>query len=237
MNFVVAGAVFLLALLIALISYAAIPRFTYESDELSTDDSVKRDAVPAPTLTDIFLRHTAKQWLFFLFVSLLCAVSAYLLSAGGFILLDLCRATVVSLTLMSAMIIDRKTHRIPNILVCIALGAGAILLLLEFLFYRETFVNSLVTYVVGLICCVVLFYVLARLTKNGIGMGDVKLVAAMGWLLGLSLTLFSVLFALLVCSAAALFLLIGKKKNSHDRIPFGPFLFFGHILMLLLFSI
>ena len=91
--------------------------------------------------------------------------------------------------------------------------------------------------VAGFICCVVLFYVLSRLTKEGIGMGDVKLISVVGLLLGLSSTLMSVLFSLILCTLASIVLLFGKKKSRNDRIAFGPFMFFGYILMFILFSL
>ena len=85
--------------------------------------------------------------------------------------------------------------------------------------------------------CIVLFYALARLTKDGIGMGDVKIIAAMAWILGLFDTLIVVLFALLICAGVSVVLLARKKKDKSDAVPFGPFLFLGYILMLLLFGI
>ena len=237
MNIVAAGVVFLLALFTGVAAYAAIPRFTYESDENDGEGGAHQEPSSAPTLMDVIRERTQSQWLALGVLSWLCAGAAWRLAAAGVALLDLCRHIAVMLSLMAALLIDRKTHKIPNLLVLALLGAGALLLLIEFLGDRAAGFSAHMPGAAGLLCCVVLFYLLARLTKDGIGMGDVKLIAAMGWLLGLATTLFSVLFALLLCSCTAIVLLFRKKKGKDDRIPFGPFLFFGHICMLLLFTV
>ena len=75
------------------------------------------------------------------------------------------------------------------------------------------------------------------MTHNGLGMGDVKLISATAWLLGLTITLFSVLFGLILCALIAIGLMLTKRKNKADLIPFGPFIFGGYVLLLLLFRV
>jgi leader peptidase (prepilin peptidase)/N-methyltransferase len=151
--------------------------------------------------------------------------------------IELCKHSAVALFLQSVMIIDWKTHLIPNRLVLALVGIGTLLIAIEMILYRTEVLRPLLMSVAGLLCCLVLFYILSRLTKDGISMGDVKLIAAMGWVLGVSTTLFAVFFAMLLCTIAAIFLLLSKKKNKSDRIAFGPFLFFGYIVFLMLISL
>lgn len=237
MSFVVAGVVLILALLCSVVSFLAIPKYEDEAIENGNELQVNKNASPATSIANFFSKENWKQWLFAIGISVICAVIAYFAFNTGIKPLNLCRQMVVALALLSAMIVDRKTHQIPNLLILSVLGIGAILLVAEFLLYRETFLTILIMSVAGLLICVVLFYILARLTKEGIGMGDVKLISSMGWMLGLASTLMAVLFALILCTLVAVVLLFKKKKNKNDRIPFGPFVFFGYILMLLLFSL
>lgn len=237
MSFVVAGVVLILALLCSVVSFLAIPKYEDEATENGNELQVNKNESPATAIANFFSKDNWKQWLFAIGISVICAVIAYFAFNTGIKPLNLCRQMVVALALLSAMIVDRKTHQIPNLLILGVLGIGAILLVAEFFLYRETFLTTLIMSVAGLLICVVLFYVLARLTKEGIGMGDVKLISSMGWMLGLASTLMAVLFALILCTLVAVVLLFGKKKNKNDRIPFGPFVFFGYILMLLLFSL
>ncbi len=81
----------------------------------------------------------------------------------------------------------------------------------------------------------VIFLFLAMGTREqGIGGGDIKLVAAVGVYLGGKLTLYGVIIGL----AAALFFALGmevwsQKKGKNRGIPLAPFLSFGFAWMLL----
>lgn len=233
MNLVVAGVVLLLSLTIGVASYISAPFF----EKMNSDSEEDSKTTSAITFSSFFNKSNWKQITFLGVLSLICSVAAVLSYNSGASVLGLCRQVIVALILLSAMIIDSKTRLIPNVLILCSLGIGALLLLLEFIFVRDTFLTSLLMSIAGFICCVVLFYVLSRLTKEGIGMGDVKLISVMGLLLGLSSALMSVLFSLILCTLASIALLFGKKKNKNDRIAFGPFMFFGYMLMFILFSL
>lgn len=233
MHYIVAGAMLLLSLITALVSYGVIPKLCSEETS-ETEETTTYSEAPAAKNLGIFRDRTWKQWVLMVAASLLCAWAALSVAAAQTGVLDLTAKITVLLVLLSATIIDWETHLIPNILVLAGIAVGAILLAVQFFVAPDGFLGSLVARVMGLICCVVIFYVMSRLTKDGIGLGDVKLIGCLGWLLGLSATLFAVLFALLLCSVVSVFLLLGKKKDKNFRIPFGPFLFFGCIILLLL---
>lgn len=234
MSFVIAGVVLLLSITIGVISYITAPLFEKENSDDGKEDG---KTTPVITLSTFFSKTNWKQMVFVCCISITCALAAGLSYNSGASAIDLCRQIVVALVLFAAMIIDSKTRLIPNLLILVALGLGVLILVIEFIFCKEVFLSSLIMSIAGFLCCVVLFYVISRLTKEGIGMGDVKLISVMGLLLGLSTTLMSVLFSLILCTVASVVLLFGKKKNKTDRIPFAPFMFFGYILMFILFSI
>lgn len=239
MEFVVAGVMLILALLCSVVSFLAIPKYKYENEaiENSNELQVNKNVSSAPTIANFFSMGTWTQWIFVVGISVACAATAYFSFRANAEPLILCRKMVIILVLLSATILDKETLQIPNLLILSVLVIGTILLFVEFFLCRETFFSTLITCVVGLCSCLVLFYALSRLTKEGMGMGDVKLISSMGWMLGLTSTITAVFFALLLCTLAAVILLVGKKKNKDERISFGPFLFFGYILMLLLFSL
>ncbi len=66
--------------------------------------------------------------------------------------------------------------------------------------------------------------------KEGMGGGDVKLLAMMGAFLGWRSVLFIVFAASLVGSVIGITLMMIQKKDSKLAIPFGPFLAFGAVL-------
>lgn len=237
MIFIVAGVVLLLAFVIGTASFLEVPRLKQKFNESNDENLIEKETLPAANCLTFFCKENWKKLVFLTVTALLCAVTAYLLVLKETDWSMVCRYLTISLALLSAMIIDHYTHLIPNRIVLASLGVGVILLVIEFFLYREEFLGTLIASVVGILVCVVLFYVMSRLTKNGMGMGDVKLIAAMGWLLGLSTTMIAVLFSLILCTLVALVLLFGKKKNKNDKLPFGPFMFFGYIFMLLLLGI
>lgn len=236
MSIVVAGVILLLALISGSVSFVAAP-YIKNARDFSGNHEAGDDLTLATAFSSLFQANNWKQCGVIIVSSLLCTISVYLLYSSGMAVIDLCKHSAVALFLLSVMIIDWKTTLIPNKLVIALLGIGTLLLAIEFILYRSTALQALLLSTVGLLFCLVLFYLLSRLTKNGISMGDVKLIAAMGWVLGISTTLFVVLIAMLLCTIVAIFLLLGKKKNKNDRVPFGPFMFLGYISLLILFSI
>ncbi len=234
MRFVIAGVILLFSFIVGVCSVMTVPMFE-NVDNDTLEEGFRHHSVM--TFSAFFSKENWKQILFVCSMSLVCTLAADLSYVSGTGILSLFRQVVVSWILFSAMIIDGKTRIIPNVLVIGAIGSGILILCLEFIFERELFSTSLIMSVVGLVCCVVLFYVLSRLTRDGMGMGDVKLISAMGFLLGFSSTLFAVLLSLIICTVVSLVLLFARKKNKDDSVPFGPFMFFGYILMFLLISL
>jgi prepilin signal peptidase PulO-like enzyme (type II secretory pathway) len=75
---------------------------------------------------------------------------------------------------------------------------------------------------------------LSRLTRGGLGMGDVKLFGALGFLVGLYATISTLFLALLICVAASFVLLIAKKRGLKDKLPFAPFILAGFTAAMIL---
>lgn len=177
---------------------------------------------------------TVKEWIWILFAAALVGISAFRLQSAQVHAVTSSKLLVAAVLLLAAMVIDWFTHLIPNRLVLIMLVAGGLFRGMEFLFLREMFRSQLVSSLLGLAGFLVFFYLMARITGGGIGMGDVKLIAAEGWLIGFSTTLTAVLFSMIVCSLTAVVLLLTKKKTKQDQVPFGPFLFCGYIIILMI---
>ena len=127
--------------------------------------------------------------------------------------------------------VDYKKHIIPNSLV----GAGAIcrlvLLFLEGFLYPEEIKSSLIMSVAGMVVCLIFMLFLSFLTKHGIGFGDVKLFAWIGFSVGIMETYYILFYSVFLTAAAAIFLLCTKKTDRKGRLPFAPFVFLGCYLV------
>jgi leader peptidase (prepilin peptidase)/N-methyltransferase len=75
----------------------------------------------------------------------------------------------------------------------------------------------------GALLLIAALYWLVR-RREGIGMGDIKLVAMMAALLGLPLALFSYFVGVIAAAIFAAILLVRRKARAVDKIPFGSFL-------------
>lgn len=67
------------------------------------------------------------------------------------------------------------------------------------------------------------FLLLAIFTKGALGGGDVKLVAALGLLLGSENLLNVVIFATLIGGLAATFMIVTKQKDRNSYFAYGPY--------------
>ena len=85
---------------------------------------------------------------------------------------------------------------------------------------------------------ITVFCLLGRLlVKNGIGMGDIKLLLVLAVLGGFD-RMFSMLFcAMLVSFFWGLFELIVRKKGKNATIPFGPPIAIGTVLSVIMYAL
>ena len=123
--------------------------------------------------------------------------------------------------------VDLAEHRLPNRMVIPALAAGGVGLLLSSGVSGELPIIPLLAALIyaGLLFVLALF--------GGMGMGDVKLAAALGLASPtVTIALASPLLAFLFGGVAAVIVLIRRGRKA--RIAFGPFLLAGYFAALVL---
>lgn len=91
---------------------------------------------------------------------------------------------------------------------------------------------GLLNSIIGLFLGGGLFYLIALVSKGGMGGGDIKLMAMIGAFLGWKAVLMVTLIGSLTGSIVGIFLMIFKGKDRKTKIPFGPFLALGSIITL-----
>ena len=120
--------------------------------------------------------------------------------------------------------IDLDTGLIPNVLSLPGIAAGFIFSLL--LPVRVTWTDSLAGIVIGGGLLFLIAEVYSRLRhKEGMGMGDVKLLGMIGAFIGLE----GVVFTVLAASISGLIVALPVKRRMDAEIPFGPFLSLGAV--------
>lgn len=135
--------------------------------------------------------------------------------------------------LLAAAIIDYKLYIIPNQIpaVLILFKAGA---LIHEWIQGSGNMGNLWNSLMGLVLCGSALLLIRQFTKGGIGVGDVKLLMAMGFFGGIYMAFSTLLLALVSCSVTAAVLVFSRKLTWKDHVPFGPFLWFGYVGMILL---
>jgi leader peptidase (prepilin peptidase)/N-methyltransferase len=151
---------------------------------------------------------------------------------GSLAVIDLIRLTLIFVLAYLAYI-DLRTFRLPDLITLPLVFVGLCFNSfsnLQFVGSQESILGALLGYL--------LLWLLNRLYRflkkqDGIGMGDAKLLAALGAWLGWS----AIPGILLIASASGI---IGgtlwlrlNKKNHGSPFPFGPFLIFAGIIELL----
>lgn len=125
---------------------------------------------------------------------------------------------------------DYREERIPNIFPLVMAVSGLVCLAIGYV----TSQNGAVSYIASSLIATVLvaagMSVAALLTGNGIGTGDIKLLSALALLGGIYTVGGALIFGMLICSLAAVVLLLCKKKTMKESLPFGPFVFIGYII-------
>jgi len=155
------------------------------------------------------------------------------LSPTFFILFLFCSALVV------VTFIDLEHQIIPDCISLPGIVVGfAASVLLPWLGWEDSLIgiswkDSLIGIVAGGGSLLVVAYGYQLLTKKeGMGGGDIKLLAMMGAFLGWQSVPFIIFSSSLVGSVVGVSLMMARKKDSQLPIPFGPSLVFGALLFI-----
>jgi leader peptidase (prepilin peptidase)/N-methyltransferase len=88
----------------------------------------------------------------------------------------------------------------------------------------QLWVHGLPNFALGGAIGLVVFLLLALVSRGGMGFGDVKLAALIGLATGFPLVLLALIMGAILGGLAAIVLLAARKRGRKEAIPFGPFL-------------
>lgn len=77
------------------------------------------------------------------------------------------------------------------------------------------------------------FLAMAIATRGGMGMGDVKLAFFVGFALGLTFGIFSLLITAIAGGLIAVVLMVTRLRSRRDPIPYAPFIAIGALYVML----
>lgn len=136
---------------------------------------------------------------------------------------ELLPAILLSTLLILSVLTDIREKLILDV---ITLPSIVLLLMVRFFIGQEPFLTYLIGGVVGF----GLLLLLAVISKGGMGGGDIKLYAAIGVVLGPSLTVMSLILASFVGAIVGMILISLKIVKRKEPIAFGPSIIIGTLV-------
>src|SRR5690606_11419996 len=129
------------------------------------------------------------------------------------------------------VVIDARTHRLPNRIVLPTLGALIVLVIVEALMTGDA--GRMLRALLGALVLGAFYAVMHLAPRQGMGGGDVKLAAVIGLVLawhGWWTLLLGSAAAFLLGALYALVLMLMRKVERTTRIAFGPWMILGAVL-------
>lgn len=125
--------------------------------------------------------------------------------------------------------IDLETKLILNVIVYPAMPVALLISSL----YPGPSLHNFFWALIGGAAGFVLFFLIALVSRGGMGLGDVKMAGLIGLAVGVPDVFTAILLAVLCGGLVAIILLAFKIKRRKEGIPFGPFLAVGAMATLL----
>ncbi|OCL28138.1 peptidase A24 [Orenia metallireducens] len=133
---------------------------------------------------------------------------------------------VLACLLIVSSLIDLKYMIIPDYLNYFGIVLGFIFALF---FEYQTLYSALL----GLLIPAAILLLIVIISKGGMGVGDVKLIAMIGAFIGVKYAVATIFLGAFIGSVIGVGLMITGIKGRKDRIPFGPFIAMAALLMIL----
>lgn len=137
----------------------------------------------------------------------------------------------LSIILIMDAFVDLKAQIIPNGLNLTGFIVGIIIMYLGLSFNTNAGIDSLLGMITGAgIFLIIALFALIAYKKEGMGLGDVKLMGVLGLFFGVKNTIQIFILSFAIGALVSIFLLITKIKKSSDYIAFGPFIVIASII-------
>ncbi len=174
-------------------------------------------------------------------MAVMAAASCIVFFAGGFLMsrygyhfLKIIRYWALMYGLLLTALVDGAKRIIPNKALLAMAGLRTVLLLGECACFPGALTEIILSAGIGLFGGGLLFLLPGALVKKGIGMGDVKLIAVMGYFLGFQVLMSALILILTLTVFAGLFALLLKKASLRSEMPFAPFAAAGTMVTILM---
>lgn len=186
--------------------------------------------------TKIIFKEHKLRWIYLLSTLLiLCAIVVWLhfTYPSNSFMLNLKLITLLAV-LFVVNVSDVRMHIIPNKVILAAMFLRLIYYVAELFTLGSDFWQLLKGDLLALLIVVFFFVVGVLIIKNGLGMGDIKLMLVMCLFQGVSGVIGSLFISLIVAFFISIAMLIMKKKTRKDSLAFAPSILLGTLISVFL---
>lgn len=148
--------------------------------------------------------------------------------------INITRIAIAFFVLLLVAQTDYTYMIIPNLCSEILLAAGIMSILAELIFHRDNVAAWTLNCILSALVTLIILMLMNKLTKGGIGLGDVKIFSSLSFLCGLRCVFATLMMALIICALVSIVLILFKKKTMKDALPLGPFIYFGYGISIIL---
>lgn len=133
--------------------------------------------------------------------------------------------TFVLCLLLLISVIDQKKQIVPNVFVIVLFSW---LIVWHIVLPHLTNLSALVGFLAGGL----LFFIIALVSKGGMGGGDIKLMAVLGFAVGWPYVLILFLLSFIIGAAVGVSLMLFCSKSKESPLAFAPFLSLSYFIIL-----
>lgn len=136
----------------------------------------------------------------------------------------------VAVILITASYFDLKERRIPDFTVLAMFMCGVLDLLCTVMSeggVTEICRSLLLEKALGLIVAIIVCISSGFVSKDGLGGGDIKMLSALGFTLGINKYLQTMIFTAVCSLVVTLVLLVARRIEKDATLPFAPFMVLG----------
>lgn len=199
----------------ALVSAAAFMKFRNIQD---SDRTVKNKHIPAAAV--------------FLIFAVTDTATAFVTERAGISIFGRISLVFLANFIFLLGVIDFRHRRIPNVYVTAALAVRTVLIAAQGISEGRTadiFVRSLAGLAAGALITGLAYAV----SGKGIGAGDVKMFAAIGYFSGVTGVADILVYSTVLCCICGILLIAFRKCRMKDSIPMAPFAYAGTVVYLI----
>lgn len=160
-------------------------------------------------------------------------------SGGVFYYYGYSVTTIISYIVLSSALlvighIDREEMIIPDVIIFMLFAFRISCVSIDMIINKENAFLIFVSAFMGLFYGMIIFLIVRIFVKDGIGMGDIKLFAVIGFFVGNKTILWLMLMSFLIAMVSGLVKVAKKELSIKDAVSFGPYISTGSLLIMFL---